>query len=167
MDRKRLKPFLWIVAAVFLGFLFWVIVLKFGLSTLTLSGERTPVNLIPFGGSVISNGRIGITEIIENVLIFIPFGICLSMLGLPRSAWLKIVCGLVLSILFEAIQYVFCAGSADITDVITNTLGAALGVLAYVPLGKALKEKTELILGVCILVLTVFFTAAFAFLTNQ
>lgn len=46
------------------------------------------VNLIPFADSTIINNRIDFDEIIQNLIIFIPFGIYLSMLK-PNWTWIK------------------------------------------------------------------------------
>ena len=47
---------------------------------MTSSYKPRSVNLIPFMGSVIVNGRIDISEIINNILVFIPVGIYVCML---------------------------------------------------------------------------------------
>ncbi|WP_275351543.1 VanZ family protein, partial [Enterococcus faecium] len=67
-------------------------------------------------------------EMIDNVIIFIPFGLLLNVnfkeIGfLPKFAFV-----LVLSLTFEIIQFIFAIGATDITDVITNTVGGFLGL---------------------------------------
>ncbi len=166
MKTNKKRIFSIIVFAICVLFLIWVIVLKFGLAELSIKGRRSPVNLIPFGASVISNGRADISEIVLNALIFIPFGISISMVGRPEKTLFKVLCGAALSLAFETVQYVFCAGAADITDVITNTVGTAAGVFAYIPLKKLFKGRTETILGICLLALITFFFAALTFLTH-
>ncbi len=64
---------------VYLLVLTWIIVFKLQFSFSGLPAIRN-INLIPFGESVIVNGKISFTEIIQNVLAFIPFGILISVL---------------------------------------------------------------------------------------
>lgn len=163
MAKSKKTVFSWIVLAVYVIFLTWVIVFKFGYASLSFTGYRLPINWIPFGGSAMIGDRIDYSEIVSNVLVFIPLGLCLSMLGRPKSALLRVAVGLALSVAFEAVQYLFHAGSADITDVIMNTFGTALGVLAFIPIKKLLKERAETVTGITILVLTALFVAAFIF----
>jgi glycopeptide antibiotics resistance protein len=91
------------------------------------------LNLIPFVGmyrfifySV--DITVPIRNILFNILLFVPFGFFLS--------WNKsrgiIVSGLLFSLLIEALQYAFPIGrSADIDDVILNTLGTFLGGMLW------------------------------------
>ena len=94
------------------------------------------INLIPFHESVIVNGRIYLKEIIQNVLVFIPFGLLIHVLW-ERKSWLKqflpVICT---SLLFEMIQYIFEIGASDITDMITNSLGGITGIMIAVMISK-------------------------------
>ena len=71
-------------------------------------------------------------QIIDNILVFIPFGMLL-----PRVAGLKsskrtfavtAAAGCALSLLIEASQYVFGLGYSEIDDVINNTFGCIIGI---------------------------------------
>lgn len=59
--------------------LVWIVLFKFQFSLGQLDHFRG-VNLIPFAGSVIVNGKIDFSEIIQNGLAFVPFGILISSL---------------------------------------------------------------------------------------
>jgi glycopeptide antibiotics resistance protein len=91
------------------------------------------LNLIPFVGmynlvfySV--DITVSIRNILFNILLFVPFGFFLSWNKSRRI----IVTGLLFSLLIEVLQYVFPIGrSADIDDVILNTLGTFLGVVLW------------------------------------
>ena len=71
-----------------------------------------------------------------NVLLFVPLGLTLPF-TLPEKwtcrALLSIVIAATLSIYVEAAQFIFRLGRAEIDDVLMNTLGAVLGILAYFP----------------------------------
>ena len=51
------------------------------------------------------------------------------MIGIDNKK--TILFGFAVSLLLEVSQYVLSVGASDITDVITNTLGALIGVLFY------------------------------------
>lgn len=75
-------------------------------------------------------------ELIEtsaNVLLFVPFGVLL-MLGSLRMTWLRVAAvGLVVSAGIEILQAVALPGrTANVDDVVANTLGAAIGALGVV-----------------------------------
>lgn len=153
-DRNdRIRILTWIAFAFYLILLTWVIVFKMHLLDYDFSfmQYRTPVNIVPFGASVIANGRIYLPEIIENVLAFIPFGLFVSMLAKRGGVWKSVVFGLLTSLAFETAQYVLAVGSADITDVITNTTGALIGALLWLPIRAIFKSRAKTILSIVML----------------
>ncbi len=73
-----------------------------------------------------------IINLLGNLLIFTPMGFLLPLLSKKfRKAWIVICVGFISSLAVESIQFIFTVGSADIDDLILNTLGAWLGYLAY------------------------------------
>lgn len=70
---------------VYLIVLTWIIVFKmeFDISLLLCTNFRN-INLIPFGDSLVVNGHIDASEILLNVIAFIPFGIYLSIV---KNKW--------------------------------------------------------------------------------
>ncbi len=69
---------------------------------------------------------------IENIIMFLPMGMLLP--GAFRKFRNPLICILtcgVLSCLIEVIQYVFRLGIAEIDDVVTNTMGGAIGWLIW------------------------------------
>ena len=66
-------------------------------------------------------------EMFMNALLYYPLGLFLSVLIGPWT----ILAGLVLSVGIEAWQYFAGTGLAQGTDVLCNTLGAAIGVLPW------------------------------------
>jgi glycopeptide antibiotics resistance protein len=70
---------------------------------------------------------------VANVALFVPLGFLLPLL-LPRldRLWRTVAAGLALSTLIELSQVAFPGvRRADVNDVLTNTLGTAVGYLAY------------------------------------
>ena len=70
-------------------------------------------------------------ESVDNVLVFIPFGLLLSVNFKRLGFWSKLLVVLSASIAAETIQYIFAIGATDITDVMTNTLGGLIGIIGY------------------------------------
>lgn len=67
-------------------------------------------------------------EMIMNVFLFFPFGLTLSSV----IGWRPVVVGFLLTVSVEAWQYFSGTGLAQGTDIICNTLGAALGNLGTI-----------------------------------
>jgi glycopeptide antibiotics resistance protein len=55
--------------------------------------------------------------------------------------WRKLASILVFSLAAETAQFVFAIGASDITDLITNTFGGALGLLLYDLCNKHVNTK--------------------------
>lgn len=132
----------------------WIILFKMQFSLNGLPHFRG-LNLIPFAGSVIKNNQLDYNEIILNMMIFIPFGLYLSMLKFNWSFWKKIIPIAGVSLLFELLQFLFAIGGTDITDFISNTLGGVVGIGFYIVFSKILKEKTNKILNILALIGTI------------
>lgn len=122
------------------------------------------VNFIPFSQPLIINGQVIYEEMLFNLLLFIPFGVCLPLLKLKWS-WVKILgLGILLSLFFEMAQWFWMIGMADATDLLLNGLGVLLGMLLYSLLKLFFKERTLQIVNGCALFVSVFFLAVALFL---
>lgn len=71
-------------------------------------------------------------QIVGNLLLLFPLGIYIQLLYRPLSHFMVtvMVCALV-SVMIEALQLATRFRSADVDDVLLNTLGAVAGVLLY------------------------------------
>ena len=86
------------------------------------NGRGVRLNLIP----IVFDGRGSAFDALLNVGVFVPLGLLLLALGWRLLAALGT--GLGVSLTIEVIQYVTDAGrTADVNDLITNTLGTAIG----------------------------------------
>lgn len=149
MDKKLLKykRATSILFIVYFLLLTWIIVFKMELSISNLVTERS-INFIPFKESVIVNGRILFSEIINNAIVFIPVGVFTAML---YDNWNFIKMAAVpfgISLLYEIIQYIFAVGACDITDLINNTLGGIVGILIFKLRRKALGDKAYKVVNI-------------------
>jgi glycopeptide antibiotics resistance protein len=156
------SPILTIVLFVaYAALLVGIVLFKFPFNyDLTENGRE--VNLIPFAGSF-SSHRFGPSEVVENVLIFAPLGLYLSMLfrwSLGRRV--LVVTGV--SVVFETIQFALAIGRSDITDVIENTAGGVIGIGVYLLAKRLLATRANAVLNVVALVVTVLAIAFFAYL---
>jgi glycopeptide antibiotics resistance protein len=127
-----------------------------------LAENGRELNLIPFAGSF-SSHRFGLSEVVENVLIFAPLGLYLSML-FRWSFGRRLLVVAAVSVVFEALQYAFAIGRSDITDVIENTAGGLLGLGVYALARKLLGSRANGVLNVLALVVTVLAVAFFTYL---
>lgn len=76
---KQWDRILRVIAAIYFVSLSWLILFK-GQFSLPDFGQYRSINLIPFGASVIVNGRVQFSEILMNVALFIPLGLYTGML---------------------------------------------------------------------------------------
>lgn len=159
MENKKNK-LITILFGIYLVILIWIILFKMQTDLKFLPYIRS-VNLVPFGQSVIINGKIDFNEMINNCLIFIPVGIYVEMLGKNRKFYQKIIPIFLLTLFLEISQFILHIGATDITDVIMNTLGGMIGILSISMLYKIFKngEKVDQILGILALICTVMVVA--------
>ena len=97
-------------------------------------GERE-LELMPFYTLItIEYNNEAIRTLLMNIILFVPFGLTIPYVLNEKNNHLKwklcIVSSCMLSIIIESLQYCFGIGRAEIDDVICNTLGGGLGVLA-------------------------------------
>ncbi len=116
-----------VLAILYFIILTWIILFKMQFSLEHLKTTRN-INLVPFGQSVIVNGKIDFDEIIDNIIIFIPAGLYIAMLKKEMKISAKIGIVASISLTFEILQYILAIGATDITDLIGNTFGGILGL---------------------------------------
>lgn len=156
MNTKKQHTLSIVLFAVYILALTWMILFKLQIpfDGLWITPVRI-INLIPYTGAFTNNGGSQLREVIENILVFIPFGIYLCLL---KNSWmfLKKVAPIIgFSLSVEIAQYLFAIGRTDITDLINNTLGGIIGIGIYALLYKILKDKTNGIIRVIALVITI------------
>jgi glycopeptide antibiotics resistance protein len=112
-----------------------LLVIAFTLGPVSATQIEYPTNLIPFADVI---GRLDglvphwndAVDVVGNIALFVPFGAALAWRW-PRARvrWV-VLAAIGLSVAIEFTQAVTDAGrSASTTDVVTNAIGAALGLL--------------------------------------
>lgn len=156
MDEKLLKykKITSILFIVYFMMLTWIIVFKMELSMSNLVAERS-INLIPFKESVIVNGKISFSEIIDNAIVFIPVGVFTAMLA-DNLKFIKMTAvPFGISLFYEITQYIFAVGACDVTDLINNTLGGIVGILIFKLRRKVLGDKAYKVVNIFFIVCVV------------
>lgn len=101
-----------------------------------LSHPYVPMNMQPFRDVIMHYGDYE-RQIILNIIMTVPFGFLLPMCrrisGKKTGFLLCVLCTAALSLAIELLQPLICCRSSDITDLITNTVGGAVGYLLYLP----------------------------------
>jgi glycopeptide antibiotics resistance protein len=162
MDKaKRNNTLTLVLFIVYILTLIWIILFKLHFSFAEID-RVSIINLIPFQGLT----AIGANEI-YNIVFFIPFGIYICMLKNKWSFIIKVIIIFCLSLSFEIVQFIFAIGRSDITDLLCNTLGGITGIGIYALSFKILKNKTNKVLNIVFLVLTVCILLFFALLVTH
>ncbi len=89
MKNKR-TLLLHLLFVFYLAALTWIILFKMAVSWDTIDHGIRSLNLIPFKGAMITNGRINFSEMIDNIFVFCPFGI---YIGVLYRRWNERKCG--------------------------------------------------------------------------
>lgn len=151
MKSRKLTVGLFIL---YLSALVWIVLFKLHFSFGDLDHLRS-INLIPFAGSRLANGEIDIREIIDNVLVFIPYGVFVCMLMGKKNVALDILPIFVTSLAIEVLQFIFAIGATDITDLLGNVTGGIIGIGIFFGFSKIFKEKTYAVINTISLIAAV------------
>lgn len=71
------------------------------------------------------------TNLVGNILIFLPFGFFTSLASSIRRIWRSIYLSMGLSLCVETFQFITKVGSFDVDDVVLNTIGGLLGGIVF------------------------------------
>lgn len=167
MDKnKKLRKLTMGLFVIYFVILTWVILFNMELDIALLQKMNfRSVNFIPFSASLEINGKIDVSEIILNIIAFIPFGIYFSMMNSRWKFIQKTLLFLGVSLFYEVMQYILAIGESDITDLIMNTLGGIIGLGIYVLCSKLLGKNTIKVLNILATVGTICMVGVFGLLT--
>ncbi len=142
---------------IYLIVLTWIILFKMQIHITELFQDRyRNVNLVPFQGSLATNKMTALKEIIMNVIIFVPYGVYISMLKENWNILKKTAPIFLTGLAYESLQYILSIGASDITDLIGNTLGGMFGIVLFLLLSKVLKDNTIKVINILAMIGTVF-----------
>lgn len=144
-NQRRFTIFLF---AFYFALLTWIIVFKMQFSFSVLQMPAAKLNVIPLAGSSWADGSINWDEVVKNILIFLPAGVYLAMLLPTRPFLVKLLPAFLTSLAYETLQFLFCIGVADSTDLLGNTLGAAAGILIFLAFYRIFGEKAYKIVNI-------------------
>ena len=150
MKNKR-TILLHLLFVFYLAALTWIILFKMATSYDTIDHGIRSLNLTPFKGAMITNGQVNFSEMIDNILVFCPFGIYIGVLYRRWNLSEKVLSFFCVSLIYEVLQYVLAIGCSDITDVIMNTAGGIIGLIVYSLFNKICRNErvTEIVILVC------------------
>ena len=166
--NNKIKLTTIVLTAIYSFMVVWIILFKMSaLSEIAYLGHIRSLNLIPFHYD--EETAYHLSEVAQNVMIFIPLGVYLKMLRITDTK--AILFGLTFSLCLEILQFILAVGATDITDLITNTAGTAIGVGFYGLLWFVFRRPEKLDKVLCLLasICTVLFISltALLLLANQ
>lgn len=148
--KKKTVSILFYVMAVFYVLLMLELFFRFELIGSRDGQMGGSYNLLPFhsiSGYLFNSADVSRTVVIDNLLgnivIFIPYGIYLQVLKKDKRFRISLLFVICTSVLIECIQFAFRLGMADIDDVILNSVGGIVGILAYKGLMKAVDDEEK------------------------
>lgn len=145
--RRGARPLLAVLLATYLVILVWLVLWKLHAPYISSSGTGT-IKLVPFV-STASAGSSATSEVMGNVLVFVPFGVYLGLLSPPRTWWRALCAIAATSITLEIAQFVLGVGVTDISDVIANTGGGIIGLALVAVFGRG-RAASSALRAVCV-----------------
>jgi len=143
--RKRLEQYralhggqllAWFLVAVYFAMLISITLLS------REPGSRTGVDLKLF--ETWGNQCLPDRYFVENILLFLPFGALLpAAVPFLRRWWYCVYAAFATSMMLETVQLLTERGYCQLDDVVTNTLGAAIGYLVFALVRKCWRGKIE------------------------
>lgn len=132
--RKRNKRTRWKMVNFCLVVMFVVFIIYF--TVLSRQANSLDIQLIPFHSFIEAQMQPELYRtMLMNVFLFVPLGLTLPFAlidGMRNKVLLSVFCAMVLSTTVEIMQYVFHLGRVETDDIICNTLGTAIGTLAFI-----------------------------------
>ena len=141
ISKVLLNLLLYAVLGIYLFILFTFLFLK--------RTSFRSINLVPFR-SILNylNGDLlarafALNNIMGNIVLFFPLGFYITLLNRNKKISVNVCLIALISTLAEIAQYLFCVGVTDIDDVILNTLGGFMGILAFKLIYNFLRRNKE------------------------
>ncbi|WP_336773518.1 VanZ family protein [Paenibacillus sp. MMO-58] len=114
------------------------------------------MNLVPFhsiteyiAGSTANLKRFAFANVMGNILIFIPLGVYLPLF--KNNYITNVLSIIMLSLFVEIIQGLLGIGTADIDDIILNSIGGCVGLIVYRFLLFILRNKNRVMTAISVI----------------
>lgn len=85
-----------------------------------------------------------VLNVVGNVVIFIPFGVYLTLYTKHKTTLKVVSIAFIVSTIVEVVQFVLDIGIADVDDIILNVMGGLVGVWTYKILKLLFKEDKKI-----------------------
>jgi glycopeptide antibiotics resistance protein len=121
---------------IYLIVLFWILLFKLGVHFSYM--QKRNFAIIPF-----HDAKIDYSEIILNMVVFVPVGIYVGVLCRRWSLGKKLLSFFLLSLMIESFQFIFRVGAFDTTDIITNTIGGIIGLMIFLAIEKIINNTVK------------------------
>lgn len=116
-------------------------------------GSFQTINLIPFRTIIdylfnedVIVRSFAFSNIMGNIAIFIPLGIYIPLLINKKSIFTNSAIVALISLCVEIVQYILAIGTADVDDIILNTIGGLLGILIFKLVYLIFKDKSKVVI---------------------
>ena len=152
MKRDALKKLF--LNIMFYGVMFlYALILFFLLFKKKSVGSFRTINLIPFRTIIdylfnedVIVRSFAFSNIMGNIAIFIPLGIYIPLLINKKSIFTNSAIVALISLCVEIVQYILAIGTADVDDIILNTIGGLLGILIFKLVYLVFKDKSKVVI---------------------
>ena len=152
MKRDVLKKLF--LNIMFYGVMFlYALILFFLLFKKKSVGSFRTINLIPFRTIIdylfnedVIVRSFAFSNIMGNIAIFIPLGIYIPLLINKKSIFTNSAIVALISLCVEIVQYILAIGTADVDDIILNTIGGLLGILIFKLVYLIFKDKSKVVI---------------------
>lgn len=81
--------------------------------------------------------------ILLNILLFFPLGLLIPASYISMKTLFVVFLGFSISVIIELSQLLFSLGTPDLLDVICNTLGVFLGIMAFKHINHCLQNEVD------------------------
>lgn len=132
MKKKVRNIMITIIFLLYIVIVFRITVFRSGFSTDNLfQNGRINLKLFEEYIPMIRDGRwfTFIYLFVGNIIWFVPFGMYLEYGKKVKNIGFILLCGLMLSLLIESMQYIFGTGYSELDDLILNTSGTGIGAV--------------------------------------
>ena len=138
-------------AAVFFYVVYFVFLIYWSMVISRVPKNEITIQMIPFATFAayvdgILSGTVPVERLLhflaERVIMFLPYGFFVAMVGRKLHSLLRLGLVLILPIVTELLQYLFSVNSFDMDDMIFAFLGGMIGIVSFVVFNVVFQKTT-------------------------